>query len=71
MRDPGYILHVRDGQHFYYLANNGVPFGQLQGPFADPSVIPERAAFMRRLIARHARRQVIRRHTLNSALVAM
>lgn len=59
--DPGYILHVQDGQHFYYLANNGVPFGQLQGPFADPSVIPERAAFMRSLIARHAVRRRLHR----------
>lgn len=60
MLDPGFILHVQDGQHFFYLANSGQPFGCRNGPYPDEGAAAQAADALRRVIALHARNRRFR-----------
>jgi hypothetical protein len=60
MHDPGFILHVQDGQHFFYLANFGQPFGCRNGPYPDEDAASQAADALRRVIATHGRNRRFR-----------
>jgi hypothetical protein len=53
MHDPGFILHVQDGQHFFYQANSGQPFGHRNGPYPDEGAATQAAEALLRVIGRH------------------